>query len=551
MVLEDSDAILTDEKVSDLITNPEPWDFFRYCMIEHRDSKAWVPFVPSVEQEDWIRCLLGNKEAVDLKARNVGIGAATQVFHFWRAWRAAWLGTGLNTLVVAHSSDTAARHLERYKDLNARLPDELRLEVAKTSGGNNATDYKLIVPGSERDVVWFRCVTAGGKKGQGRGFTAQQAHLTEYAFYESDNYASLTGGMHQNSEWYSLAIESTPDPRETNPSFRIRYYASKRNREGSGDMVARFYAWPLQKSFRLPVPIDFERTKEEEALVRFAAELTPPVEVDDENLVWRRKKLGGAGPYADSTLKAFRKEYPLTEDEAFDTAKAEPYFPHASIKPFRAKWLDKPPPDPSGERIYAEVEPNMRYAVFLDVATGVGYHQSAISVVNARLEQVYAWSDADAETGEAADKAVDIAIHYNTAVLAVDTVGIGHAAYLRIKENGYRLRDPKMLMKPQSTHGSFQSQVMAYARLQLERGRPTVNDYATITELETMPPPAEMKRHMGRNRKTTGHWDNAVAFCNALWLAQLIDRPQDNGASQKIQERFLAARDAWDRYGVR
>ena len=551
-MLEDAaEPVLTDEEVSALIMDEEPWGFFRFCMIEHRDSKAWVPFIPSVEQEDWIRCLLGNKEAINLKGRNIGIGAATQCFHFWRAWRAAWLGTGLNTLVVAHSGDTAARHLERYKELNARLPDALRLDVAKTSGGNNATDYKLLVPGSERDILWFRCVTAGGKRGQGRGFTAQQAHLTEYAFYESDNYASLTGGMHQNSEWYSVAIESTPDPVETNPTFRVRYFAAKRNAEGSGDMVARFYAWPLQTSFRLPVPIDFERTKEEEDLVRFASTLNPPVEIEDGNLAWRRKKLGGAGPYADSLLKAFRKEYPLTEDEAFDTAKAEPYFPHAAIKPFRAKWLDKPPPDPGGERIFAHPEPRMRYAVFLDVATGVGYHQSAIQVLNARLEQVYAWSDAETDTGEAADKAVEVAIHYNSALLAVDAVGVGHAAYVRVRELGYPLRDPKLLMKPATSHGTYSNQVMSYARLQLERGRLTIHDYATIAELETMPHPSDIMRRTGRNKNTTGHWDNAVAFCNAVWLAQLIDRPQDHGAGQKIQERFLKARDAWDRYGIR
>lgn len=538
---------MTEDEIAALIQDPTPWAFFGFCMIEHRDSKAWVPFSPTVEQRDWIQCLLVNKEAMNLKGRNIGIGVATQCFHFWRAWRAAALGTGLNTLVVAHSGDTAARHLERYKELNARLPEEIRLETARVAGGDNVSDYKLLVPGTERDYVWFRCVTAGGKRGQGRGFTAQQAHLTEYAFYEADIYPSLTGGMHQNSEWYSVAVESTPDPVETNTLFRVRYYAAKRNREGSGDMVARFYAWPLQTSFRYQPAPDFERTREEEDLIRLAESLSPPLMVDDHNLAWRRKKLGGMGPYADSVLKAFRKEYPLTEDEAFDTTKSEPYFPHAHIKPFRIRWLDKPIPELLGERMHASPEPNMRYAAYLDSAGGIGEDNTALQIVNARLEQVYCWSDPYADGVEGAEKAVEMCIHYNNALLGVDSVGVGHAAALRVRELGYTLKSPKSLMKRGAEYGSVLNQVMAYARLQLEMGRVHIFDYATILDLETMPP----RLSKAKNKGGSGHWDNGIAWCYAIWLTQAIDRFQDRGAGQKIAERMLAARDAWDRYALR
>ena len=542
---EDVEIDLTEEQIGDLITNEEPWDFFQYCMIEHRNSKAWVPYQPSVEQQDWTECLLHNKEAINLKGRNIGIGVATQTFQFWRAWRAAWLGTGLNTLVVAHSSDTAARHLERYKELNERLPDCLRLEAAKIAGGNNASDYKLRVPGSDRDILWFRCVTAGGKKGQGRGFTAQQAHLTEYAFYEMDNYASLTGSMHQGSPWYSLAIESTPDPEETNPAFRERYFIAKRNRDESGDMVSRFYAWPMQESFRLPVPPDFERTTEEEHLATVARTNTPPVEVRDENLAWRRKKLGGPGPHAESILKGFRKEYPLTEDDAFRTAKREPHFSHEHLRPFRAAWAGRPVPEMDGERLRLRPEPGMKYAGYLDVATGIGQHHSSLVFLNARLEQVYAWSDPNTGATDSADRAVDVAMYYNCAILGVDGKGVGHAAYLRVRERDYPMRDPETLRRDGGQFGTLFDQVMSYAKLQVEMGRAVINDYYTIAELETIP--RSMRKHGLANGS---HWDNAVAWAYALWLTRMIGTMDDASISTRISDRFRSARDAWDRYGV-
>lgn len=522
-------AVLQADEIADLVHDATPWAFYEFLQIEDRGTKQWVSYDPCPEQRDWTECMLVNGEAIDLKGRNIGIGVATQTFHFWRAWRAAWLGLGINTLVVAHAGDTAQRHLERYKSLNSRLPDELRLDVASVHGGDNATDYKLIVPGTTKDYAWFRAVTAGGKKGEGKGFTQQQLHITEYAFWEKDHYGSLTSAMHR-SEWFSVAIESTPTGGEGH--FSARYWQAKKNKEGSGNMVARFYPWTMQPSFVAPVPEDWKRTEDEHRLAR-------EHHLTDEQLAWRRRKMGGAEDPPESIVLAFQDDYPLTEEEAFRSKKKEVFFSQSKITEMLAPWvsvLDKP----KGERVFADPTPHGRYAVYLDPAGGVGADATAICVVSNTGEQVYAWDDRHADGIEGADRAVKLAIRYNNALLDVDDNTIGQAALYRIRDLRYRRTNGATIANRKRT---LLSQVMGYAALQIEQGRCLIHDYWTLKDLQEMPPGLVRRS----NSNSQPHWDNGTAFIYALWLAQKLE-DEERLRSQTIRDRFQQATTTRDRY---
>lgn len=530
---------MTDDEIEALVNDPTPWAFFNLCKIRHRTiipgKQDWVSFAPSVEQRDWVETLMGNPEAIDLKGRNIGIGTATQCFHFWQAWRYAWLGTGINTLVVAHSNDTAMEHLARYKKLNEFLPEEIRLEVADVHGGDNATDYKLIVPGTTGIFAHFRAVTAGGRKGEGRGFTQQQLHITEYGFWEKDNYSTLTSAMHRSGV-YSVAIESTPGEDGSDDNhFPVRYYQAKKNKEGSGGMVARFYPWTMQESFRAKVPDDFDHTPEERALQRAHPE------VKDEHLVWRRGKLGGTGSPAESILRKFEKEYPLTEQEAFRVAKKGGYFPQARIETMLAPWTTVPKPDRCGERIFEDPVPGRRYAAYLDVAGGVGQNLTALSVVDNGFRQVYQWSSDEVGPIGGAEKAVAVAIRYNGAVLDVDRRIIGIAAAERVREMRYRMTECEKYMRRGPRYGKILAQVMANAALQIEMGRVQIRDYWTLKDLQEMPEGAT------QTRKDTTHYDDGMAFIHALWLAGHLDS-EEAVRVDEVRKRFFSPSPVQDRY---
>src|SRR5262249_20959701 len=74
---------------------------------------------------------------------------------------------------------------------------------------------------------------------------------------------------------------------------------------GESEFQAIFLPWSLQKEYRAALPEDWKRTPEEERLAELHG-------LDDEQLYWRRLKIGEL-----RSEDHFRREYPLTPDEAF------------------------------------------------------------------------------------------------------------------------------------------------------------------------------------------------------------------------------------------
>jgi hypothetical protein len=545
---------LTAEQVADLIADPEPWGFFEYLWIEHRATNQMVRFNKrGAEQDDWIRALMTNTRATDLKGRNVGIGVATQAFHFWRAWRAAWHGYGIKTLVVAHAEDTAKRHLQRYKDFNARLPEALRLDIATTSGGDNATDYKLVVPkddGSPAEFAWFRAVTAAGKKGKGRGFTQQQLHLTEVAFWDEGGgvdvdgiVGSLTSAMHA-SEYKSIAIETTP--RGLEGAFPAIYGEAKDHPE-PGVSIARFYPWTMQSSFRTTPKPGFERTPDEDRMCavwdRFCdanVEMATSLglrPLDDDQLQWRRDKIREV-----RTVEKFQADYPLTEEEAFRTG-GTGWFTPESLAPRLHEIMERARAAqpfgkivwPKGERIYAEPRPDRVYAVAVDVAAGVGKDDSVIQVIDNTFEQVACYSSNEVRPDEIGDIAVTLARWYNNATLMVESNNIGAETVYRVKELGYPLA--ARTLWGNKSHNN-RDEVFGYVKLQIDRGRVRMVDYHTVRDMLAM-----TVANRRTNHSKGGHNDHATAMIYAIWMAQKLTSI-DTLRARAVAKRFHAARPA-------
>lgn len=525
---------LTDEEAAEIIADPTPWRFFEYLWIEHRADRRYIQFKDrGDEQNDWIRTLMEFPEAINLKGRNVGIGVATQAFHFWRAWRAAFHGVGIATLVVAHASDTAKRHLQRYKDYNARLPEKLRLQVANTSGGDNDTDYKLIVPRDEDDpspeeYAWFRAVTSGGKKGQGRGFTQQQLHCTEFAFWGDGGridagavFGSLTSGMH-DSPYKSIAVETTPNGME---GYFPSLYGKAKDAPDGG-MAARFYPWTMQRSFVEPVPATFARTPEEEKLVILHG-------LTDGQLQWRRRKLEKL------TIEKFQDDYPLTEAEAF-RATATGYFAPESLTRHLLQF-NGVTDWPKGWRVFSGPRPDRVYAVAVDVAAGVGKDDSVIQVIDNTFEQVACFSSNEVRPDVLGDMAVEVAIRYGNAKLMVESNNIGAETVARVRETGYPLSD-RVLWG--NARGNNRDEVFGYVKLQLDRNRVTLKDYHTVRDMLNM----TITNRRSNNGKG-GHNDHGMAMVYAIWMAKNLTSI-DALRAREIQKRFRPANRLLSRYSA-
>lgn len=497
---------MTPEEIIALVEDPEPWQLLELLMIEDRHTKRYVPLNPTPEQRDWIETLNANKKSVVLKSRNVGLGVATQAFHFWRAWRKAWQGQAINTLVVAHASDTAHRHLDRYKDFNDRLPEEIRLvEHVK-----NATDYKLMVPGTDGnpEYAWFRAVTAGGKKGEGRGFTQQQAHFTEFAFYAdaNKNLGSVTSGMH-DSEDYSVVVETTSNG-------MTGYYPDfyKEQDAPGATYAARFYPWYMNPTFREKVPDDAPPLTEEEK--RYAIQNGG---LDREQIQWRRSKLRSM------TAEDFSRDFPATVDEAFAKSGDNYFAPahlmrdyHEIVRRDRSKGKNNAP---VGERVYLKPDPGETYVVAVDIGAGVGKDWSVIQVLTSKMEQAACYSDNESTPSEIADIAVRMAVRYNRATLLVEANSFGMSCVMRVQELGYPLYHERG--KPfyvwGNESGGNKKEIFAFAKHQLDSGRPVIHDMWTVKELLGM---SRQGPTRDRTKASRGHDDHAVAFVYGLWLCR-------------------------------
>lgn len=239
----------------------------------------------------------GRVRMVVLKARQQGLSTVISALQYW------WLSQrkAQKGLVMAHEGESTTTLFDMYRRIHDNVPDIVRPSTKYSSRSELVFD-KL--------DSGLRVATAGGR-GVARGETLTFAHLSEVAFwppaFANTNFNGLVQAVPEEDGTF-IFLESTAQG-VTGKFYEMYIGASRDDHEWNGYEVF-FSAWVESDEYRSPAPPNFQRTPDEEEIAATALQLYDIV-VHDDQLYWRRKKVGTSG------LDLFKQEYPLTADEAF------------------------------------------------------------------------------------------------------------------------------------------------------------------------------------------------------------------------------------------
>jgi large subunit ribosomal protein L25 len=206
-------------------------------------------------------------------------------------------------IVVAHDAPATANIFGMTKRIHDKMP-----EIMKP-----ATSYS-----SKKELVFsaldssYIVATAGGD-GIGRSEMFTGAHLSEAAWWPQgsaeDNHAGLMDCI-PNAPGMLVFEESTAN------SYNMFFQHWQAALKGESVFEAIFLSWLMADEYRAPVTEGFERTPDEEEIVKLYG-------ATDEQLMFRRHKIAEKG------ADLFKQEFPLCAEEAFLTTGHPVFKPEA------------------------------------------------------------------------------------------------------------------------------------------------------------------------------------------------------------------------------
>lgn len=278
--------------------------YAKHCVKIRTKQGKIAPLVLNRVQRRFLKQVLdqwertGKVRMVVLKARQQGLSTVISAFQYFRlSQRKAQKG-----LVMAHEGESTSALWDMYKRIHDNAPDIVRPSTKYSS--------KTELVFSELDSG-LRIATAGGR-GVARGETLTFTHLSEVAFwpvaFANTNFNGLIQAVPEEDDTF-VFLESTAQ------GVTGKFYEMYQGACDPTDILWNGYsvffsAWVESDEYRAPAPADFQRTPEEDELCATALKLYDIV-VDNDQLAWRRKKVGTSG------LELFQQEYPLTAEEAF------------------------------------------------------------------------------------------------------------------------------------------------------------------------------------------------------------------------------------------
>lgn len=239
-----------------------------------------------------------------LKARQMGFSTLSEAILFW----ATATAENTHSLIVAHTEDATANLFKMTKRYYESLPEPLRPMRAASNAQELVFDRGRSSAGEGAGLnSRIRCATAGGQ-GVGRSDTIQNAHLSEFAYWNGDKKATFAGIMQAVPDLPGtiVIVESTANGYDEFKELWDRS-VEKQARGDTDGFTPLFFPWHEMRSYRRPAPPDFEATAQER-------ELAERYGLDDEQLCWRRWCIETNCMGDEDT---FRQEYPASPDEAF------------------------------------------------------------------------------------------------------------------------------------------------------------------------------------------------------------------------------------------
>lgn len=313
----------------------------------------------------------GYVRIIILKGRQMGSSTFVEAWlYWWTSQRQAH-----QALVVAHDGETTKKMFKMTKRFHDNCPKELRPHTNYAGARELSFD--------ELDSS-YTIATAGGD-GIVRGDTITCAHLSEFGWWPASSHRENFSGLMDaipNRPGTAAFIESTAN------GFNIFSEQCDEARAGESDFEFVFLPWFWDDTCREKVPEDFVRSPDE-------VDLVAAYGLDDEQLVFRRRKISAKGP------ALFRQEYPLNPDEAFLTS-GHPVFDPDRVQgmlrdakePIATKtligrtWEDSE----RGElKCFLPFDDAATYYIGADVSGGVRKDYSVAQVFDEERRQVAVW----------------------------------------------------------------------------------------------------------------------------------------------------------------
>lgn len=245
------------------------------------------------------RAETGRVRALVLKGRQQGVSTYLQARYFWKVSGEF----GKRAFILTHEQ-TASDNLF---GMTKRYHDNLPQPFCPSTGAANAKALYF-----DRLDSGYQVATAGSKD-TGRSATAQYFHGSEVAFWPNgETHMAGIGQVVPDIPGTEIVLEST-----ANGLGNLFHRLWQKAEAGQSDYIAIFIPWFWQAEYRRPCGPEWKRTSEEEVL-------TQAYGLDDEQLAWRRAKIGtdfGGDPLH------FQQEYPSTAAEAFVAVGHEAFIP--------------------------------------------------------------------------------------------------------------------------------------------------------------------------------------------------------------------------------
>ncbi|MDR5867933.1 hypothetical protein [Halomonas koreensis] len=279
-------------------------DFEHYAprALKIRTKRGRVePFALNKAQRHIHACLeeqkrqTGKVRAILLKGRQQGASTYTEGRLYWLVSHRK----GVRAFILTHEAESTAALFEMAERYHEHCPPL----VKPTTGASNARELYF-----SRLDSGYKVGTAGNKA-VGRGTTVQYFHGSEVAFWpHASEHAKGVMQAIPDAADTEVILESTANG--IGNYFHQQWQAAE---TGESEYIAIFVPWYWQDEYRKPVPDGFSQSAEEEKLAQLFG-------LDDEQLMFRRHKIAELSADGVDGVSAFKQEYPMTAQEAFQVS---------------------------------------------------------------------------------------------------------------------------------------------------------------------------------------------------------------------------------------
>jgi hypothetical protein len=216
-----------------------------------------------------------------------------------RYYKRTVANAGLRTIIIGHEKRASTNLFQLVKRFHEHMPDDIR----PSTGTANAEELVF----DKLDSGYL--VSVATMEGAGRSATAQLLHASKAAFWVNllEQMAALMQTV-PDIDGTEIILETT------GKEFGDEFHQLWRSAEaGESEFIPIFLPWSIDPTYRTKTPDEFCMTAEERQLAELHG-------LDAEQIYWRRRKVGEL-----RSEDLFKREYPLTPDEAFMASNFDSY----------------------------------------------------------------------------------------------------------------------------------------------------------------------------------------------------------------------------------